>query len=677
MPASFARAVLALAALGAGNLVQTPIATATGPASTLELRLADDSRVQVIPDRLALTLATPGRPPLALAAPIPAALPVSAIATADGMVSWNVPSRDLAVEVRAEASGGLRARFRTTREQTLVWPATGADSSITDLLLPNGAGLCVPVGDTFWQRRLADNPIAAAGDLTMPFWGFLTRDRSVTYIMPNDVRARLRPHVGGGRLQIAAKSEFLRRDGFPPFEVLIRVGARDPIAPAREFRRHLAQTGQWRTLRDKIRANPGVERLLGAQHGYLWGDGRTKAALDKLKALGIGRMWLGYDQDVRSDRLVVTPAVIKHARSLGYLIGPYRTFDNIQNPATADTPESVYDTALFETGGITLANGKPKAGFWGRGHQLCSEALRRSPRHFIKERADADEATGADSVFIDCDAFGDLLDDHDPCHPMTALRDRENRLERLRYFGETRGFVVGSETGVWWATPALAYAHGAHAVSGDALWELLKKSNRQAFGGYWPPERPNLFFRPARISPETARALYDPSVRVPLYQAVFHDALVTTDRWEFSPIKLAGLENRRTLIELLYLMPSVWNLDAKAIGALGPELAAHNAFFGPLHRVAGTEALTAFDWLDSRRLVQRTRFGAKLELTANFGSEKFDNQPPGTIRAKWLETGATQEYRPWAGRSSKGKAGAPAGRQVGDRPWGRRDAGAV
>ena len=53
------------------------------------------------------------------------------------------------------------------------------------------------------------------------------------------------------------------------------------------------------------------------------------------------------------------------------------------------------------------------------------------------------------------------------------------------------------------------------------------------------------------------------------------------------------------------------------------------------------------------RLVQRTRFGEDVELTANFGPTAYGRQPALSIAAHWLKTGKRQLFQPAPeGRSS-------------------------
>ena len=106
----------------------------------------------------------------------------------------------------------------------------------------------------------------------------------------------------------------------------------------------------------------------------------------------------------------------------------------------------------------------------------------------------------------------------DRTNPTRHAHDHR-RAARSRYISETRKLVLGSESGVGWSAPVIAFAHGMESVSNDLLWALQK--DRATYGGWWPPERPAIFFKPITVSTELRTAKYDPVYRLPLYQAAF------------------------------------------------------------------------------------------------------------------------------------------------------------
>ena len=283
-------------------------------------------------------------------------------------------------------------------------------------------------------------------------------------------------------------------------------------------------------------------------------------------------------------------------------------------------------------------------GFQGHGLQLSSQALKRAKTPFVADRITSAVKTGANSYFVDSDAYGDFFDDHDPMHPMTPSVDRENRIQRLQYISRERGLVLGSESAVAWSVPFLHFTHGPETPHTSFLWDLHKQ--KDVFGGWWPPERPPIFFKQMQADPQFVRAEYDPSCRIPLYQAVFHDSIVATDRWESSLLKFKNLIRERSLMTLLYGVPTIWNLDLKTLRSDGQRLKKLYSFFSPIHKRIGDLPLTSFEWLTRDRLVQRTRFGEELSLTANFGTAAYGELQPLCIQADWLKENKKEIYCP-------------------------------
>src|SRR5262249_48352101 len=155
-------------------------------------------------------------------------------------------------------------------------------------------------------------------------------------------------------------------------------------------------------------------------------------------------------------------------------------------------------------------------------------------------------------------------------------------------------------------------SHGNETIATDAYWKLNR--DRDRMGGWFPPDRPGLFFKAISLTEEERKELFDPLARIPLYQAVFHDSLITTDRWEMSLTKMPALVGTQTRFALLYGVPAIWNLDRAALRENGPRLTALARFFGPLHRRIAALPLESFTYVSEDRLVQRARFG-DVEIT--------------------------------------------------------------
>ncbi len=517
----------------------------------------------------------------------------------------------------------LQLTITATPGADLNWPLP--QTMAGTWLVPDGEGMAYEVGDTFWRRQYAhEHCLGATALLSMPAWSYLTEGRTVTYALADGLQSELCLHDQDG-LQARLAHNFTR--GAETVDLLFTIGAPDPLAPALFYRQYMKAHGQFTPF--KAKAVPGLPRLFGAPQAYVWGDGRDLAFLDDLKALGIDRITISYDQDPRSSKNLVGNAYLARAKALGYLAGPYESFDNGQPLATADTPVAVwYD--LYPSGCIVKADGQGMTGFANRGCEMSSEAIARHPGAPSPDSRYARHVDdGASQVFVDVDAFGDFKEDFSPDHPMTLDRDRANRLARLRLAIRKYKFVLGSENVTAWSSGVTHYSHGTAQTHAIAIWPLLKDKR---FGGWWPPERPGLFFKPFEPTPDEARSLFGASDRLPLFEAAFHDSVVAADRWEFGLVKVVGAERLRFARALLYGTPTMWNLDRKELKRVGPWLKAARDDFRIAHGDGTPVALTGFRWLSDDHLVQQVTYADGRVLTANFGASAWRGLEPDCVR---------------------------------------------
>lgn len=558
----------------------------------------------------------------------------------DKSAKWYYPDNDLQLTITLE-NQRLVLEFSTNTEQTLIFPRVGRDEHYKAIIYPEGEGLFVPLSDPFWQNELQNVAMNTHGELSMPFFGYYAGSNTISYILHDDLHNQLIFLTDKNKklyTQLTHQFKLEKNhiaNHIPSFTMSIAINDSSPISPAIEYKNYLLQKGQLVTLKEKIASNKNVEKLLGALHIYLWGNGRSPEILDKFQSLGIHHLWLGYDQDQRSQPLLITPEFIEKAIRLGYLIGPYDSFHTMENPKSAGSINNIYE-GLYPKACIINDDGKRNIGFAGKGCHLSSEALKlQSPENqSIYHRINEFIRTGINSYFLDCDATGELFDDYSPHHPMTKMKDRLNRLERMRYIGEQKKLVLGSESTAAWAVPMLAFAHGNFAVHNAVHWKLTKSKQ---YGGWWPEARPAFFFLPIHVDSNYIKAKYDPRYRLPLFQTVFHDCIITTDRWEISHMKIKNAIPQRELLELLYGIPSIWALDRQDLEKYGHHIQKLYHFFEPLHKVIATEPLKSFQWLDDDHLVQQIIYGDKARITANFSAELFQDIPKNTIAVEWME----------------------------------------
>jgi len=641
--------LVALCASSGRHAVADPAATVllASPAWTVELE----------PGSLAVTARPLGGPAVRLSAPQRDLGPVTDLAFTETEVSWLLAERSCRVALRL-AGDTLEARFQATGPTEITWPAIGSDVSVRAHIVPLFEGSYIPADHAEWLSFLAEqSPMSTTEGLSMPFLGIDAGERTITYIFANPFHNSLAFRGHEGRITADVTHVFTERAQGDDYVVVVGLGPPSPIEPARRYRRYLVEQGDFITLRDKIKRLPEAEKLLGAAHAYLWGDGLSVKMMEDLAALGLDRLWLGLDSWQGGFR---EPEAVKRAKELGWLIASYDSYESIHSPDETDTWETAqFDRRLYESGGVIGRDGKPMRGFQGKGYRL--NPLVAKP--YVRERVNRLMGTLPErfnSWFIDCDAYGDLDDDYSLDHPMTQRDDMEARLERMAWIRDAYQLAIGSERGAAYAAPVIHFAHGMMTpVIGWGDPDLQKdKQSPYYLGAWWPPEGPGIMVKQVPLKPRCRTPYFDPRFRLPLYQTAFHDSLVTTHHWQYASLKFTDQLQTVELLELLYNVPPLYHLNLKELAKHKERIAAHYRFFSPLHRELATEPLTDFEWLSPDHLVQRTVFGdpsaplrpGGVEMVANFSEEAFSYQgtslPPNGILARCPATGAADLFVP-------------------------------
>ena len=614
------------------------------------LRLAnDDWEVWVEPGSLRVVARPPGRSEIELSAAQPRLGRVANLKQTDSQLSWSLVDSNVEVTFRL-VGATLSAEITSSAPGSFTWPTITPPPKGAAYVLPLAEGSYVPPDDPRWLGYLVErSPMNAIESFSMPFWGIALPDCSVTYLLTNQFNNELAFADHGGRIGFSLTHRFTANRARKEYGVLIRLAGGSPVEPARQYRSWLEEQGQFVSMESKIRQTPEAGKLLGAPHVYLWADGISATMIEKLSALGCEQLWLGLSS-VRSG--FDHPEAIRLAKERGYLIGTYDSYHGIHHPDEGDSWDPTqFGLELYEKGPIRGVDGAKLPGYLGKGYLLSPIAA----WPYVKERVTrlmSELPEPFNSWFIDCDAYGEVCDDYSELHPATQEDDVRARLHRMAWIRDAYGLAIGSEGGAAYSAATIHFAHGMMTpVFGWGDPELQKdQTSEYYFGGWSSHDGPSILLKRVPLKPRYRTFHYDPRFRLPLYQTVFHDSVVATHHWHHSSLKFTDQVGTVELLELLYNVPPLYHLNLAELARHGKRIGAHNEFFAPLHRELGLLPLTEFAWLTADRMVQRTVFGDKVEMVANFADKPFEDSraavPGRSALARWLESGATAVYTP-------------------------------
>ncbi|WP_266157191.1 glycoside hydrolase [Dyella silvatica] len=354
-----------------------------------------------------------------------------------------------------------------------------------------------------------------------------------------------------------------------------------------------------------------------------WGGGVSIATIEQLRASGMSRLWLGLGDGWEGG--LWHPEAIAAAVHAGYLIGPYDSYETAlsrqENPdwITAHLGQQAYQHCA-----IVLDNGKPKSGFQQSGHYTdprCVKPLMEARVHALRNKVPFN------SWFLDAYATAMVFDSYRPGATMTQQQNAQGYIASMRWLAETLHLPTGSEDGNATTAQGFVFAHGMQTpviAWGDPDMGSGARKNKTSpyyLGNWYPADEPSVFFKPVPLKALYRTVYIDPTYRLPLYQAVFHDSIITTHHWSFDNLKLSNVHIENELTQLLYNVPPLYHLSAASLKTRLPSMRRQDAFFRPLHQALATQALTDWRGLSPDKRLQQTTFADGTRLIANFADE--------------------------------------------------------
>ncbi|MGY1878856.1 glycoside hydrolase [Pseudomonas reactans] len=316
------------------------------------------------------------------------------------------------------------------------------------------------------------------------------------------------------------------------------------------------------------------------------------------------------------------PEAIRAGVDAGFLMAPYDSYETAlsatENPdwTTAHLGSNAYRDCA-----IVLKGGKLKTGFQQSGHYTDPRCV----RPLLEARVQAVQAkAGFNAWFLDAYATSMVFDSYRGSAPMTQAQNAEGNIDASRWINTARKLPTGSEDGNAITAQGILFAHGMQTpVMGWGDHAMTKDKQSPYYVGNWfPPEQPAVFFKPVPLKEPFRTVYFEPTMRLPLYQAVFHGSVITTHHWLFDSLKLSNVQVENELTQLLYNVPPLYHLSAATLKQRLPLIQRQDAFFRPLHQRLAMQEMTGFRWLTADRRVQETTFADGTRLVANFSSQE-------------------------------------------------------
>ncbi|NQT01254.1 MAG: hypothetical protein HQ580_04465 [Planctomycetes bacterium] len=490
--------------------------------------------------------------------------------------------------------------------RSLKFPHPFVTKSGTYLVVPMNEGISYPVEDkTISPRRL----ITYGGHgICMPFWGVTDGRQGYMAIFETPDDAAVRIQRTDEKLCIAPEWDSQkRRFGYTRRLRYVFFDKGGHVAICKRYRSYAQKAGLLKTLEQKRKENPDVDLLIGAVNVWCW----EKNALNivrEMKSLGINRiLWSHREQ----------PDVIKAMNEMdGVLSSRYDIYQDLMDPQVVEQqlrglhPDWTQDAWPKDI--MLDSSGEPRNGWRVKGRDgkmyPCSVLCDRQAPKYARQRVPAELKTHPYRCrFIDTTTASPWRECYHQDHPMTRSDSRHWKMELLRCISEDMKLVTGCETGHDAAVPYVHYFEGMLSLGPYRIPDAGRNMRK-----IWDevPER-------------VAKFQVGHKYRLPLWELVYHDCVVSQWYWGDYNNKLPAIWDKRDLFNILYGTPPMFMFTRQVWSKYKDRFVQSYKDVCNVARAVGYAEMTDHRFLTADRDVQQTNFANGTTITVNFGSELY------------------------------------------------------
>ncbi len=525
--------------------------------------------------------------------------------------TWRQPGLEMDVRVdievdadRPEFTIALAAQGAMRRSLRYPHPfVTGRD---TYLVVPMNEGISYPVDDaTVETRRL----IAYGGHgICMPFWGVTDGEQGYMAILETPDDAAVRISRTEGRLCIAPEWDAQKGEfGYTRKLRYVLFDRGGHVAMCKRYRSYAQQAGLLKTLEQKRSENPNVDLLIGAVNVWCW-ERNSLTIVRDMKSRGIDRILWSHRE---------SPETIEAMNALGgVLTSRYDIYQDLMDPNVAKEQlrglHPDWTQGAWPDDIMIGADGDWRKGWRVRGRDgqmyPCAVLCDRQAPKYAAERVPAELETHPYRCrFIDTTTASPWRECYEPDHPMTRGESRHWKMQLLRYMSQEAHLVTGSETGHDAAVPFVHYFEGMLSLGPYRVPDAGRQMQK-----IWDevPER-------------VAKYQLGHQYRLPLWELVYHDCVVSQWYWGDYNNKLPSLWDKRDLFNILYGTPPMFMFTQAIWDENKDRFVQSYKNVCTVARAVGYSEMTDHRLLTEDRTVQQTHFANGVVVTVNFGERPF------------------------------------------------------
>jgi len=397
------------------------------------------------------------------------------------------------------------------------------------------------------------------------------------------------------------------------------------VAQAKTYRNYIWKKNNVISLKEKQKRFPAIDKMIGGVHIYVWDKARDVEFAKELKSSGIEKALILWDANHTPYPEIGYDNKLKE---LGYATGGYELFTDLKTRDTATYkvdqngplrfahtvyPGKFNELAARKSDGNTYFN--------QFGHTTCPIAIR--PEIYRKVENKLKEYPH-ETFFLDVYQANGLFECYSKDHPVTRQQFVEAVIKNHQIIEDQYHVYLGGEWGAEFANAHVAYVHGMMTLQRTWWGSGIEKEGTIYYTGDWKSNpRPTQMIG-SRVANDTyLKYSINEYTRVPLYELVYHDAVVTSWRWEDGNHHCPEIWWKKDLFNMLYGSAPLWNLDCERWEEYKNTFIESYKMVCPWLQQISTDELVSHRFVTEDHKVQESVFSSGKKIVVNFGDEDY------------------------------------------------------
>lgn len=397
------------------------------------------------------------------------------------------------------------------------------------------------------------------------------------------------------------------------------------VAQCKVYRDYIWKKNNVITLRENQKKTPALEKMIGAVHLYVWDKAREVSFAKELKEAGIEKALVLWDANHTPYPEVGYDNKLKE---LGYAAGAYDLYTDLKLKDTAMTYfdekgplryERTTYPGLFKE--LATHNKEGKSYFNNYGHTACPSVMRPEIEKRISREL---KEYPHEAYFLDVYQGNGLFQCYSPKHPLTREQFAQEAIKNYKFIADKYHQYMGGEWGADYVGSNSVFVDGMMTLQRTWWGSGIEKKGTIYYTGDWKSNPSPTQMVGTRVANDTyLKYSINEYTRVPLYELVYHDAVVTSWRWEDGNHHTPEIWWKKDLFNILYGSAPLWSLDRERWEEYKNTFIQSYKNVCPWLQKVGYDEMVSHRFVTLDHKVQETIFSSGNKVVVNFGDTDF------------------------------------------------------